>query len=96
MTIQLSIERPVVRVGNPPGATPGYRVLPAPSAANDAAAAHGIAMPADVPLPTQPLRSVRYAVDADEVVARVIAAAVAAVGAVALLETVARFAALYA
>jgi len=39
---------------------------------------------------------VRYAIDADDRVARVIAAAVAAVGAVTLLESVARLAALYA
>jgi len=93
MTIQLSIERPAGHLGNPPATVPAWRPLPAPPAANDAAVA---AMATDVRLPRVALHDVRYAFDADDRVARVIAAAVAAVGAVTLLESVARLAALYA
>lgn len=93
MTIQLMIEPPASSVGKPPLTVSGYRPLPAPPAANDAAAA---AAAADVPLHWIARDGLRYAVDANDRVARVMAAAVAAVGAVALLEAVARLAALYA
>ena len=94
MTMQLSIERPAGHLGNPPATVPAWRPLPAPPAANDAAAVAAVAT--NVRLPRVVLHDVRYAIDADDRVARVIAAAVAAVGAVTLLESVARLAALYA
>ena len=93
MTMQLSIERPADRLGKPPTTAPAWRPLPAPPAANDAAVA---ATATDVRLPGVALHGLHYVVGADDRVARVIAAAVAAVGAVALLESVARLAALYA
>ena len=93
MTIPLMIEPPASSLGKPPVTVPGYRPLPAPSSANDAAAG---AAAADVPLHWVARDRLRYAVDANDRVARVMAAAVAAVGAVALLEAVARLAALYA
>jgi hypothetical protein len=96
MTIPLSIERPAGRLGKAPGSAPVYRPLPTPDAANDPAARRFVAAPLDVPLPGGALRTVRYAIDADGIVARGIAAAVASICAVALLESVARLAALYA
>ena len=70
MTIQLSIERPAGHLGNPPATVPAWRPLPAPPAANDAAVA---AMATDVRLPRVALHDVRYAIDADDRVALVIA-----------------------
>ena len=97
MTIPLSIERPAGRLGKAPGTVPVYRPLPTPDAANEPAARRVEATgPIDVPLPGSALRTVHYAIDADGIVARGIAAAVASLGAVALLESVARLAALYA
>jgi hypothetical protein len=93
----LSIQRLPGRSGNAPAATPGYRPLPPPDAANDPAAAASRGSPAaDVALPRDPWRPGRYALEADDVVARVIAGAAASLGGIALLESVARLAALYA
>lgn len=97
MTMPLSIERLPGRPGNAPAVTPGYRPLPSPDAANDPAAVTSRGAPAtDVALPQDPRRPGRYALEADDVVARVIAGAAASLGGIALLEAVARLAALYA
>jgi hypothetical protein len=93
----LSIERQPGHPGNAPATTPGYRPLPSPDASNDpAAATSGGALVLDVALPRDPLRTGRYALEADDVVARMMAGAAASLGAIALLEAVARLAALYA
>jgi hypothetical protein len=97
MTIALSIERPAAPVGNPPATGPGYLPVPSSPAANDPAAVRSdIASRVDVALPPFPLHAVRYDTAADGIVAKALGAAVASVGALALLEAVARLAMLQA